>query len=241
MTTTSRATNRALPTIGVLGGMGPAATADFYAKLVAATPARRDQDHLPVLIHAVPQIPDRAASFLHGAPSPGPLLASFARRLQDSGADVIVMPCNTAHLWHDTVSDAVRVPVLHIVDAVLAALAQDARAPRRIGLLGTTATLRGGLYQSRGHALQWIVPHAQAQAEFVDSGIRAVKAGDMARARERLAHAARALVGQGAQAIVHACTEVPLALADEDLGVPGLDATQLLADATVQWAFAATG
>ena len=67
----------ALPTIGVLGGMGPAATADFYAKLVAATPAERDQDHLPVLIHAVPQIPDRAACFLHGAPSPAPLLARF--------------------------------------------------------------------------------------------------------------------------------------------------------------------
>ena len=239
MTTVRHAfTSQALPTIGVLGGMGPAATADFYAKLVAATPAERDQDHLPVLIHAVPQIPDRAASFLHGAPSPAPLLASFARRLQDSGAHVIVMPCNTAHLWHDAVSAAVDVPVLHIVDAVLAAL------PRceRIGLLGTAATVRSGLYATRGGgALQWLVPDAQEQAQLVDAGIRAVKAADMAAARDRLTRAAQSLVGRGAQAIVQACTEVPLALDGVDVGVPALDATQLLATATVRWAFAATG
>ena len=230
----------ALPTIGVLGGMGPAATADFYGKLVAATPAERDQDHLPVLIHSVPQIPDRAAAFLHGEPSPEPMLVDIAQQLERSGASLIVMPCNTAHLWHGPVAAAVKVPVLHIVDPVLAALRQAASAerPLRVGLLGTAATVQSRLYPGRSKTddVQWLVPDDDEQAEWVSSGIEAVKAGQMAQARLLLSLAARALVGRGARALVYACTEVPLVLSAVDFGVPALDATQLLADATVAWA-----
>ena len=79
--------------------------------------ARRDQDHLPLLIRAVPQIADRAASILEGAPSPEPQLVSGAQWLQASGAALVVMPCNTAHLWHASIQQALQVPMLHIVDA----------------------------------------------------------------------------------------------------------------------------
>src|SRR5690606_23936695 len=85
--------------IGVLGGMGPLATVDFMQKLVAATPASRDQEHVPALISAIPQIPDRTRAFQgHGA-SPLPAMLACARRLEAAGAGVIVMPCNTAHIW----------------------------------------------------------------------------------------------------------------------------------------------
>ncbi len=233
----------ALPTIGVLGGMGPAATADFYGKLVAATPAERDQDHLPVLIHSVPQIPDRAAAFLHGEPSPEPMLVDIARQLESSGAELIVIPCNTAHLWHGPVAAAVKVPVLHIVDPVLAALRQSLplQRPLRVGLLGTAATVQSQLYPLRSgtDAVQWLVPGEAEQAEWVSSGIEAVKAGQMTQAQKLLGFAARALVGRGASALVYACTEVPLVLSALDFGVPAFDATQLLADATVRWALRA--
>ena len=228
-----------LPTIGVLGGMGPAATADFYRKLVEATPAQRDQDHLPVLIHSVPQIPDRASSYLHGAPSPLPTLASFARELQASGAQMIVMPCNTAHLWYDELRGSVDIPILHIVDSVLDALAGS--EVRAIAVMGTGATLAGQLYPRRSRArgrddLRWIEPTAQAQQSRVAPGIEAVKAGRIDAARKLMLPVARELVEQGAQALVLACTEIPLALRAEDTGVPTLDATQLLAEATVRWA-----
>jgi aspartate racemase len=229
--------------VGVLGGMGPAATVDFFAKLVAGTPASRDQDHLPVLVHSVPQIPDRSDSFLHGAPSPEPMLVAFAKRLQASGAAVIVIPCNTAHLWHQAVASAVQVPVLHIVDPVIEALKHfmGDRIALRVGLLGTTATVESGLYPSRCESqgvtgLQWMVPTPDEQRDFVARGIHAVKAGDADQGRVLLRAAACALVARGAQAVVQACTEIPLVLGHEALPVPAFDATQLLADATVAWA-----
>jgi aspartate racemase len=231
------------PVIGVLGGMGPAATADFYRKLIEATPARCDQEHLPVLIHALPQIPDRAASFLHGAPSPAPMLSQVARQLQASGASLIVIPCNTAHLWHDVVAQAVQVPVLHIVDPVLQALGEalPGSGPIDVGLLGTAATVQGELYPQRSEAVgarsvRWLAPDGEAQRDCVDAGIRAVKAGRLEAGRALLREAARSLVARGAQALVFACTEVPLALEGEALGVPAVDATQRLALATVAWA-----
>lgn len=229
----------ALPLVGVLGGMGPAATADFYRKLIAATPAQRDQDHLPVLIHSVPQIPDRAASFLHGAPSPAPMLAQIARQLQAGGASLIVIPCNTAHLWHDAVAQAVQVPVLHIVDPVLQALeaALPGARPVTVGLLGTEATVQGRLYPQRSAGAprwRWLVPRAAEQRGQVDAGIRAVKAGELERGAVLLQAAASALVARGAQALVYACTEIPLVLQQAE--VPAFDATRLLAECTVHWA-----
>jgi aspartate racemase len=229
-------------TIGVLGGMGPAATVDFYGKLVAGTPADRDQDHLPVIIDAVPQIPDRSTAFLAGGVSPRDMLVQAASRLAASGADMIVMPCNTAHLWHDEVAAAVAVPVMHIVDPVLQAL--DARRGERegvkAGLLATSATVQGGVYQLRGGPakthVEWLLPSDEQQRRWVDEGIRAVKAGKMAAGRRLLSLAARTLVTQGARVVVLACTEVPLVLGKSTDGVEHLDSTQLLADATIDWA-----
>jgi aspartate racemase len=228
--------------IGVLGGMGPAATVDFYGKLIAATPAQSDQEHLPVLIHGIPQIPDRSDAFLNGGPSPRPMLVAFAQRLEAAGAKVIVMPCNTAHLWHDDVAASVCVPVMHIVDAVVAAITSRTAGdgPMPVGLLATTATLKGELYPRRSAAiganqLHWIAPTAEQQQRWVAAGISAVKAGRMGAGRRLLALAARALVARGARVVVLACTEVPLVLGAATDGVPHLDATALLADATAAW------
>ncbi len=239
-----RSPAQALPLIGVLGGMGPAATADFYRKLVELTPAERDQDHLPLLIRAVPQIADRAASILEGAPSPEPQLVSGALWLQASGATLVVMPCNTAHLWHAAIQEALQVPMLHIVDAVLDEVQQRfaGRDTLRLGLLATAATIRCGLYPTRAAqvkaagrtAIGWLAPDDEHQAAWVDAGIRAVKARDMVLAQSLLGSAASQLIGQGADAIVLACTEVPLALGPQP--VPMLDSTRLLAQATLRWA-----
>ncbi|HUV38977.1 MAG TPA: aspartate/glutamate racemase family protein, partial [Planctomycetota bacterium] len=92
--------------IGVLGGMGPEATADFFVKLIRLTPARCDAEHLHVVIDSNPQIPDRTAFIERKGPSPLPLLVAAARRLVDAGADLLVMPCITAHLFIDEIRDA---------------------------------------------------------------------------------------------------------------------------------------
>lgn len=231
--------------VGILGGMGPAATADFYAKLVQATPAARDQDHIPVLMQADPSVPDRTESFLRGGPSPLPWLRRGAASLQASGAELLVMPCNTAHLWYDAVACEVRMPMLHIVDAVagelLALLGERAHGATRVGLLGTTATLEGRLYPRRA-ALdartahwRWVQPTPQEQTELVEAGIAAIKAADLQRGGALIGQALDALVRRGVDAVVHACTEVPLVLdAQRCAGLVAVDSTAALARLAVR-------
>lgn len=235
--------------VGILGGMGPAATADFYSKLVQATPAARDQDHIPVLMQADPSVPDRTASFLHGGPSPLPWLRRGAASLQAGGAELLVMPCNTAHLWYDAIASEVRMPMLHIVDAVdeelLACMGERANGPLRVGLLGTSATLAGQLYPRRA-ALdtrtahwRWVQPAPHEQSELVEAGITAIKGADLERGADLIARALDALVQRGVDAVVHACTEVPLALdAQRCAGLIAVDSTAALARLTVRRAWA---
>ena len=113
--------------LGILGGMGPLATADFYAKLIAQTPAARDQDHVPVVIYAVPQVPDRTAALLRGGATPVPALLAGLRTLVAAGAQAIAMPCNTAHAWFDELAAQSPVPLLHIADAAADAATLIAR------------------------------------------------------------------------------------------------------------------
>jgi aspartate racemase len=234
--------------VGILGGMGPAATADFYLKLVQATPAARDQDHIPVLMQADPSVPDRTESFLHGGPSPLPWLRRGAASLQAGGAELLVMPCNTAHLWYDPIACEMRTPMLHIVDAVaealIVALGARAHGPLRIGLLGTTATLAGQLYPRRAalHAgtthWRWVQPSREEQSELVEAGIAAVKGAELDRGAVLIGQALDALVRRGVDAVVHACTEVPLVLhAQRCAGLVAIDSTAALARLTVRRAW----
>lgn len=221
--------------IGVLGGMGPLATVDFMKKIVEATPAAGDQAHVPVLAHNDPRIPDRTDAILGNGPSPLPALRRGLQTLVNAGARCIAIPCNTAHRWHAELAAESPVPVLHIADAVSDTL--RARAVRRVGLLATDGTLAAGVYQRRIDTpnMNWIVPTATEQARVM-AGIRAVKAGDIARGAEELEFAARALQARGAEIIVLACTEIPLAIEagsfDRDAC---LDATQALAAECVAW------
>ena len=219
-----------LPRIGVLGGMGPLATADFFAKLVAATPATRDQDHFPVSIDSTPQIPDRVAAIEGRGEDPLPALLAAARRLVDAGCALVAMPCNTAHLWHDRLAAALPVPVLHIADAV----AERLGAAHRVALMGTTATLRTRLYQDRiGGARDWIVPTDRELAEAVMPGVAEVKRYRIDEARALLVPVAKRLEAGGADALVLGCTEIPIAIGQADCALPVIDATRALAEATV--------
>ncbi len=226
--------------VGVLGGMGPLATGDFYTKLVRLTPAARDQDHLHVIIDSNPQIPDRTAAVLDGGPDPTPELVATARRLKRAGATLIAIPCNSAHAFLGAIRRAVGIPVLDIMDEVAAAAASLSPAPRAVGLLATSATLRMRLYHdafdARGIAVLEPAPEEQQR---VMAAVHAVKAGDLGPAvRAQVRDVAQALVRRGAQAIVLGCTELPLVAAPEDAPVPFLDGTEILARAAIRAAAA---
>jgi aspartate racemase len=218
-------------TAGVLGGMGPDATVDFMAKVIAATPASKDQDHVRLLVDQNPKVPNRQAAQAGAGEDPGPAMAAMAKGLESAGADFLVMPCNTAHAFADRVRDAVSIPLVSIIDVTVDAC----REYGVIGVLTTRACLDAGLYQAAFAAAGLdAVLQDEAEIEELMRLVTAIKAGDQG---ESIAHdmqsLAGALVDRGAKAIIAACTEIPLVLTPDMLDVPLVSSTDVLAETTV--------
>ena len=219
--------------LGVLGGMGPLATVDFLAKLIDATPAAGDADHVPVVAASIPQIPSRVAAILAGGESPLPALLGARDRLLAAGATLLAMPCNTAHRWHDDLAQGIDVPFLHIADAAVDEVGPRVPAGATVGVIATEATHAIGLYAGRleraGYRIA--VPVDDVDLRAVADGIAAVKRGEAEAGGRRFARVVAALVRMGADAIVLGCTEVPPGLAATGIrpGVPWVDPTDALA------------
>ncbi|RZI62159.1 MAG: amino acid racemase [Rubrivivax sp.] len=226
--------------VGILGGMGPLATVDFMRKLLEATPAATDQEHIPVVVSSIPQVPDRTAAFRGEGESPLAAMIVSGQRLAAAGAGVVVVPCNTAHLWFDELEQALGLPMIHLVDAAIAEALDLVPDGGKVGLLATDATLASGLYLNRrppqGRALHWLLPTAGEMIALIEPGIAAVKAGELATATRHLAAAAQRLRSRGARAVVLGCTEIPLVLDPASAGLPVIDATAALARRAVDWA-----
>lgn len=218
--------------IGIIGGMGPLATADLFQKIVESTPAKRDQDHPRIVIDNNPEIPDRTAYIVGKGADPRPLLIATARNVEKMGASFLAIPCNTAHFFHPDIQGAVSVPVLHIMKEVAKHLSGKVK---KAGILASTGTLQTRLYEDglREAGIEAIVPSGLAQDEVM-AAIYGVKAGDLVKGRELALKCGQALVSMGAQAVIAGCTEIPLVLHDGDLAVPVIDATRILAAACVR-------
>jgi len=225
--------------LGVLGGMGPLASAQFMLRLTQLTPARCDQEHLPAVLWSDPRVPDRTAARLAGAADPWPFLLRGLRGLEGAGCGAIAIPCNTAHGWYEAMQEATPLPILHIVDAAEAELLRLGVPPGPIGLMGTAATLAMRLYQARLEARGWacLTPSEAEQASLVTPAIARVKANDVHSAYPPLAEVARRLHARGARAVVLGCTEIPLGIAaGPALAFPVCDTIDALARASLGWA-----
>lgn len=227
------------PLLGVLGGMGPLAAADFLTKLVEETPATRDQDHIPYVAWGVPQIPERPAAILHDGESPLPEMLRGIAALKQAGATAIAIACNTAHYWYDELAQQGGLPILHIADAACDALTERGIHGGSIGLLGTDGTIAAGFFQKRfaARGLNCIVNTRADQDDLVLPAIAAVKTHDLRRANELATRAVTRLLGSGAQAVVLACTETPVAIdfSVSPVSIHCIDATRALARACVRW------
>ncbi|MBN8874521.1 MAG: aspartate/glutamate racemase family protein [Rhodospirillales bacterium] len=226
--------------LGVLGGMGPLASAQFMLRLTLLTPAERDQDHIPAVLWSDPRVPDRTKGRLEGAEDPLPWLLAGIAGLRQAGCDAIAIPCNTAHGWYEPMREAAGVPVLHIVDAAAADLRRIGIAGGTIGVMGTAATLAMRLYQDRFATQGWdcVVPDPEQMRRLVSPAIAAVKANRVAEAYEPLAEVVATLAARGARAVVLGCTEIPLGIQagpQERLAVPVVDTIDALARASIAW------
>jgi len=209
--------------LGVLGGMGPAATIDFLAKLQALTPAEREQDHIRTIVDINPRVPD----FNDTLVKPGPVLAEMAGALQGAGAEVLAIACNTAHTYADLISRSSGLPLIDMITTASVA-ARDTGA-RRAGVLGSRPALR--LYReylaAQGMGMVTLEPDRQAVfLGLVDK----IKRGDKSReVRAEMAALTADLAAGGAEAVIAGCTEVPLVFEAGATRLPFIDSSETLA------------
>jgi aspartate racemase len=223
-------------TIGILGGMGPLATVDFVTKIIRQTPATRDQDHLPLLIHSVPQIPDRTACLMENRESPLAALTQGLNTLVAGGAGCIAIPCNTAHYWHGDLASISPVPILHIARACAEQLAEQ--GVTRVGLMATDGTLKAGFYtQELAHYGIALIEHPAMLQQRIMEGIYRVKSGALEQGAIILEDCLQRMLVAGVERVILGCTEIPLALdsISSSLSYYGVDATGALARACVNW------
>jgi len=222
--------------LGVLGGMGPMATADFFRKLIEETPAQHDRDHVPVIIYSVPQIPSRDKAITSGGESPLPQMLAGMSALKQQHVDFVAIPCNTAHYWYEELCREGGLPILHIVDAVCDALSKGDGIEGPIGLLSTEATLFSRIYHDRlaHRGIQLMVNPPDERNEFINPAIELVKCGRLEEAGRAVDCAVTRLLERGAQKLILGCTELPVAL--EAIRSPRMgsciDATRALAHAS---------
>jgi aspartate racemase len=227
--------------VGVLGGMGPEASADFYLRLTAATPAQRDQEHLRVIIDSNPKIPDRTESIRTGSKATLRALIESARLLESAGAELLVMPCNSAHFWYDRLVAEVRVPFINMIEEVF--LAVERAGLTRVGLLATTGTVRSGVYAEAAGDIVLLEPD-EALQNRIQEAIYRIKGRPgqwPEESRATFSEAIEVLRGKGAEGIILGCTEIPIVVKpDRFPEVPIFDSTQILVEATLREALPRT-
>ena len=224
-------------TVGILGGMGPMATADLFQKIVAHTAADQDGGHIRVYIDSNASIPDRTAAILSGGEDPVPAMADSLGKLEACGADCIIMPCNTAHYFLPRLEPLTKLPFLSMIR--VAAQACRERFPgRTAAILATTGTLAAGLYQGAltAEGVPFLEPDEGERTALMEIIYQGVKAGaPPERYRAPFLSVIERLTGRGAECFLLACTELSLAVRELGVDLPVVDPTEELAKAAVRF------
>jgi len=224
--------------IGILGGMGPEATLDFYRDIISLTPVNRDQDHIRVLIYSNPKIPDRTRGIDQTGESPAPGLIESAEILEKGGAGIIAMPCNAAHYFLPEIQRHISIPILDMIEEACRRLCMQFPALKTAGLMASNGTVVSGLYERSlaGRGIAVLTPGEEDQ-QRVQMAIDQVKLGIHDRlTREMFQSVGLRMAEAGAELIILGCTEIPLAFDPGQVKYPTLNPARILAEAAVEWA-----
>lgn len=217
-------------TVGIIGGMGPEATVDLMQRIIDLTPAKDDIDHIHCLVDNNPKIPSRIKAIIEGyGEDPGPFIAQMGKRLESWGADFLVIPCNTAHYYYDVVQNAVKIPVVNLIDLVINHIESNFRNHDAVGILASPAVAMTGLYTKPLKKLGFrdIWPDSSNQ-ERLFQVIRQVKQGNTGtRVMDDYKRVCENLAGQDAQIAIVGCTE--LSALGGELPIKVIDAAHILA------------
>lgn len=222
--------------IGILGGMGPEATADLFVRIIRETPAKKDQEHLRVIVDNNPKIPDRTAAILGEGVSPVSEMIKTAKNLEKSGADFIVMPCITSHYYFEELKKSVKVPILNMVELTAQNISKNFPKTKKAGLLGTTGTVKSRLFDKwlNKFGVEMIYPSKTFQGKIMEAIYDYIKAGKILKGKEIVVNVANHLIKLGADIIICGCTEISLVLKNGDITKPVIDPMQILAQTAVK-------
>lgn len=215
---------------GIIGGMGPEATIDLMQRIIANTPAIDDVDHIHCIVDNNPKIPSRMKAILtDNGEDPGPCMADMGKKLEEYGADFLVIPCNTAHHYYEDVARAVTIPVVHLIDLVVDQAVSQNPDMKRIGVLGSTTIVKTKLYEilfaKRG--VEVIYPDDSVQEELfnVIKDVKRGKTGELV--RQKFSEIGDHLITKDATLAILGCTE--LGIIASDLPIAYIDAAEVLA------------
>ncbi|CCX60102.1 putative uncharacterized protein [Blautia hydrogenotrophica CAG:147] len=222
-------------TIGILGGMGPLATCDLFSKIIQITDASCDQEHVRICIDNNTEISDRTNAIIRHGKDPVPEMVKSAVRLQSFGADVLIMPCNTAHYFYDRILPFVDIPFLSMIDETAKVISD--RGLRKVGLLATDGTLQTAVYEKafKKRGISIMVPPPENQVHIMDLIYNGVKAGNKEIDTKPTKKTIEDLFRKGAQTLVLGCTELPVAFDLYGFDYPKTDPTLILASRAVQF------
>jgi len=222
--------------VGIVGGMGPESTVDLMRKIFAATRAEREQDHVHLIVDSNPKTPDRMEFILGAGESPVPVICEGIRRVTAAGADLILIPCNTAHAFFDELQAAASVPIVNMIELCAGRARERQSEGDRLGILATTGTVRSKIYETalRSRGLEVVLPSDSEQQELMDAifGPQGIKLGFLEANAPRVAGLAAKLIDRGAKAVIAGCTEIGLVLTHCDFTV--IDPLRLLAEEAVR-------
>jgi aspartate racemase len=220
--------------LGVIGGLGPVATAYFYELVSRMTDANLDQEHIDIYIISKPSIPDRTDFILgRSEDSPLPQMIEAGKSLVTMGADYIAIPCITAHYFHEQLSQSIHAPIIHIINQTANYLKNH--KIKRAGIMATEGTIESCLFQKEllNHNIEPIIPSKSAQAHVTSLIYKNVKAG-MPVNMDRFMEVKEELKNKGAEIIILGCTELSMIKRDENIGPGFIDALEVLAKCCVE-------
>ncbi|CZE48253.1 aspartate/glutamate racemase family protein [Campylobacter geochelonis] len=221
--------------VGIIGGMGSLASVDLYAKVVALTPAKKDQDHVLLTIDNNAAIPDRTEFIFGNGENPLPYLIDSANRLKNSGCKAITLACNTAHFFADDIAKACDVKILNIISLSVEAIKKNFPNAKNIAVIATTGTKKTGLYDKvlKENGFLSVELGEQNQEDIMKCIYDGVKAGKTA---EYAPLFNQVIDSISADVFIAACTEIPILLPYLKKDVKFIDATEELAKGIVEFA-----
>jgi aspartate racemase len=224
-------------TIGVIGGMGPQATVDFFQKILDNTRVERDQDHIHAIIDNNPQIPDRTAFFLGKGESPLKSLVNSAVKLQLMGAELLAMPCNTAHYFYDEIVKYIDIPFINMIDEVAAGIRAKNPSVKRVGLLATKGVYSMGIYSRylQKYGIEAVIPSEEGK-EVISSTIYTIKKDLSLVDPSGINKVIEDMIKDGVDTIILGCTELPIIVDKYQRGPDYIDSTAVLAKRAVEMA-----